>query len=181
MKAVRLGTGRHQYFSTSNEAALMYAATIQIGRKHAQPEPATSAVGTFTRRPNGSSLRFCFSLLLLSCFGWFYVSSSHCKLNSPQSDASAKWNRLLFTSIVSLNNVYQSCVVCFERSTAWCAKSGVFFFFFTIISAAVIAKAKLLSSFNLLMCEIVKTMRLMCQIWDFSFKQMRLKGDFEQI
>lgn len=56
-----------------------------------------------------------------------------------------------------------------------------FFSFFTVISAAVIAKAKLLSSFNLLMCEIVKTMRLMCQIWDFSFKQMRLKGDFEQI
>lgn len=54
-------------------------------------------------------------------------------------------------------------------------------FFCAVISAAVIAKAKLLSSFNLLMCEIVKTMRLMCQIWDFSFKQMRLKGDFEQI
>lgn len=53
--------------------------------------------------------------------------------------------------------------------------------FFSVISAAVIAKAKLLSPFNLLMCEIVKTMRLVCQIWDFSFKQIRLKGDFEQI
>lgn len=126
MKAMWLGTGRHQRSSTSNEAALMYAATIQIRCKHAQPEPATSVVGTFTRRLNGSSLRFCFSLLLLSCFGWFYVSSSHCKLNSPQSDASAKWNRLLFTFIVSLNNVYQSCVVCFERSALWRAKSGIF-------------------------------------------------------
>lgn len=96
MKSVRLANGRHRYFSTSNDAAPMYAATIQTRRKHTQPEPATSAVGTFTRSLNGSSLWFWFSLLLLSCFGWFYVSSSHCKLNSPQSDASAKRSPLLF-------------------------------------------------------------------------------------
>ncbi len=162
MKAVRLETGRHQYFSTSNDAAPMYAATIQTRRKHTQPEPETSAVGTFTRSLNGSSLWFWFSLLLLSCFGWFYVSSSHCKLNSPQSDASVKQNPLLFYFIhCKLKQCLSVLCGLFWKERRTTRQSCRFF---TVISAAVIAKAKLLSPFNLLMCEIVKTMRLVSDL-----------------
>ncbi len=131
--------------SISQFLMMQHRCTQQLPKPDAntQPEPATSAVGTFTRSLNGSSLWFWFSLLLLSCFGWFYVSSSHCKLNSPQSDASAKRSPLLFYFI---HCKFEQClsVLCglFWKERRTTRQSWRFF---TVISAAVIAKAKLLS------------------------------------
>lgn len=122
-----------------------------------QPDANTHTHGRLAPSRAGPALtqtgdsRLCFSRLL-SCLGWFYVRSSHCKLDSPQSDAFAEQTHFLFTSIARLNNVSRSCVVCLESEAPNLP-------FFTVISAGVIVKSKLLSPFNSILCEFVKTIR----------------------
>lgn len=163
---------QHKPISISQLLMMRHRCTKQPdANAHTHGRLAPSRAGPALSQTGDS--RLCFSRLL-SCLGWFYVRSSHCKLDSPQSDAFAERNRLLFTFTARLNNVCRSCVVCFESDVPNLP-------FFTVISAGVIAKSKLLSPFNPIVCEIVKTIRRMRWIWNFRFKQICSRGDLELI